>query len=85
MKWVRQRCQLAPGEHLGYGGLNAAMGVGNDQFDPVESPGHEGAQELCPGGAVLGGDDLKADDENHGNSPESITEIPHPLRAAVGH
>jgi hypothetical protein len=25
------------------------------------------------------------DDENHGNSPESITEIPHLLRAAVGH
>ena len=24
-------------------------------------------------------------DENHGNSPESITEIPHLLRAAVGH
>jgi hypothetical protein len=24
-------------------------------------------------------------DENHGNSPESIIEIPHLLRAAVGH
>ncbi len=24
-------------------------------------------------------------DENHGNSPETIIEIPHPLRAAVGH
>ncbi len=24
-------------------------------------------------------------DENHGNSPESITEIPHLLRVAVGH
>ena len=25
------------------------------------------------------------DDENHGNSPEAIIEIPHPVRAAVGH
>jgi hypothetical protein len=24
-------------------------------------------------------------DENHGNSPESIIEIPHPVRAVVGH
>ena len=24
-------------------------------------------------------------DENHGNSPWSIIEIPHPVRAAVGH
>jgi len=24
-------------------------------------------------------------DENHGKSPESIIEIPHPVRAVVGH
>jgi hypothetical protein len=23
-------------------------------------------------------------DENHGNSPETITEIPHPVRTAAG-
>jgi quinol monooxygenase YgiN len=27
----------------------------------------------------------RSGDENHGNSPESITEIPHLLRAVVGH
>ena len=36
MKWVRQRCQLAPAKHLGDGGLDAAVGVGDDQFDPAE-------------------------------------------------
>ena len=24
-------------------------------------------------------------DENHGNSPDAIIEIPHPMRATVGH
>ena len=34
---------------------------------------------------ITGFSSPRRSDENHGNSPESIIEIPHLLRAAVGH
>ncbi len=38
------------------------MGVGDDELDPRQPPGHERAQEGRPGRGVLGGDDVEADD-----------------------
>ena len=36
------------GQHRGDGGLDAAVGVGDDELHPGQTPGHEGAQKCRP-------------------------------------
>ena len=50
------------GEHGADRGLDAPVGVGDDEVDPKEPPGHERAQEGRPGLGVLGRDDVEPAD-----------------------
>ena len=59
MKWTRQRCQVAV-KHLGDGGLDALVGVGDDQLDAAQAAPGELAQEGRPEGLGLGGADIHA-------------------------
>ena len=60
MKWTRQRCQVAL-QHLGDGGLDALMGVGDDQLDAAQAAARELAQELGPERLGLGRADVHAE------------------------
>ena len=60
MKWTRQRCQVAL-QHLGDGGLEPFMGVGDDQLDAAQAAPAQLAQELGPEGLGLRGADLHAE------------------------
>ena len=44
------------------GGLEARVGVGDDQRHPGQAPGDQAPQERHPAGAVLGGDHVHAED-----------------------
>ena len=59
MKWTRQRCQVAR-QHLGDGGLDALVGVGDHQLDAAQAAPRELAQELGPEGLGLRGADIHA-------------------------
>ena len=61
MKWVRQRCQLAPGTRRSDRVDEPGMRVGGHQPDAGEATGDERAQEGEPGRAVLAGDDIEAE------------------------
>ena len=53
MKWVRQRCQQAPGSVDGDRVDEAGMDVGADELDAREAAGDEATDEREPGRAVL--------------------------------
>ena len=59
MKWTRQRCQVGV-QHLGDGGLDALVGVGDDQLDAAQAAPGQLAQEVGPEGLGLRGADRHA-------------------------
>src|SRR5262249_1082089 len=59
MKWVRHRCQAAPGSGAAIASTKAGMGIRGRQPDGVEAARYERAEEGEPGGAVLGGHDVE--------------------------
>ena len=61
MKWVRQRCQAAPGQRRGDRVDEAGVRVRADQLHAGEAARDQAAHEREPGGAVLGGDDVEAE------------------------
>src|SRR4030042_5345906 len=69
MKWVRQRCQDAPGEHRGDSLLKPPVGVGGHELYAAEPPRHQRAQELEPEGAILAGAHI---DAHHLTPPLSV-------------
>ena len=60
MKWTRQRCQAAPMQDRADRGLQAGVGVGDDQLHPVEAAGLQRAQERGPERPVLAVADVEA-------------------------
>ena len=61
MKWVRQRCQAAPGSVAAIASTRPGCASELTELDAGEAAGDEAAQEGEPGGAVLGGDDVEAE------------------------
>ena len=59
-KWTRQRCQVARST-LVDGGLQALMGVGDDQLHAAQAARRQGAQEVEPEGLRLRGADRHAE------------------------
>ena len=62
MKCTRQRCQAAPMQHRADRGLQAGVGVGDDQLHPAQAAGLQRAQERGPERPVLGVADVEAED-----------------------
>jgi hypothetical protein len=59
MKWTRQRWTVAP-KHLGRGGLQPLVIVGDDQTGAAQAAIGEGAQEFIPEHLCLAGLDGNA-------------------------
>ncbi len=61
MKWVRQRCQDAPGSVAAIASTRPGWASEITSWTPDEATSDQAAQEREPAGAVLGGDHVEAE------------------------